>query len=354
LTLEFDTLRSRLGSSERNVLDRFLAEEKTHIAKAVKNETTIDSQHIDIVNHCAYAFTESGPAKQSGFHFIRVEPLFSHLEAPRFDLALYNPEEKTSILVECKSGISNPKDTLEQIDSAEIFADAKKTELEEEIGSSLTRLEYVLCAPAHEVDGVLNILRKNKLPLIVWSLDKFRNTLKLHRKSDDTSAEIRRIGLHQNEVLRRMLFDTVESTGRVIHFLPSSHMCRLLQEVIMKMQSDVFGRQASSDRVFTLSDIKTALLRELLNFDASEVSGLAQQITTSGLNCGVFHAIEKRDPGDIESWRFEVQFDTRTPNHVVSNVLERYIRSKQESEAKPLAAKRYEDYAQTRPDRLQF
>jgi hypothetical protein len=140
----FDELRALLHGDEKKILERFLDEEQESIAGTIRDEIASDRQHVELVNYCAYAFTESGPARESGFVFIRVEPLFLPRTNPRFDLIIHNAEQNTSVMIECKSSISNPTETIKQISEAAEFARKNTQALEKEIGHHCVNHDYFL------------------------------------------------------------------------------------------------------------------------------------------------------------------------------------------------------------------
>ena len=352
--MRFDDLKKSLSSTDRAVLDRFLKEEESQIEKTVQNEITTDKEHVDIVNRVAYAFTESGPAKETGFHFIRVEPFYSEEGSPRFDLVIHNPKLKITVLVECKSSVSSPRESLDRMKIAGSYARENQAELEHEIGDSVQWLEFAICAPAHTAKSVLEEVQKSDRTIIVWSLDVFDDTLQLLKPSENIPDDIAKGRMHRSDALRKKLFDGVESPGSFIHFLPSSHMCRLLQTTINSLQNDVFLGRSGSERTFTLADVHGVLRRELLNFETGEVERLSKRIVESGIDYKIFTVEDPQGSQDPADWMLKVPFETRGPKGVEKTVRNLYVNAKQAAQAKDRAVKHFDEYVNSNPNRLRF
>jgi hypothetical protein len=94
--------------------------------------------------------------------------------------------------------------------------------------------------------------------------------------------------------------------------------------------------------------------RDLLNVEKPEIAHLASQVITTGLECGVFRRIDETTSEDQANWELKIPFDTRGPAHIEKAVLGAYTKYKQHKGAKEMAVRRWEEFVETRPDRLRF
>ena len=328
---EFTKFRSALKKEQRDLLDKILKIYSDECKKTVREEITTDQRHSSILNMCAFAFSENGPLAKTGYHFIRVEPLYEFRGEKGnkiFDLVLYNKAQKRAILIECKSSIGKPKailnDLLEQIQNTENH----KEELENEIGGEIEDFEYVICGIPHDIDELIKSIGDE--PVCLWSADLFNFTLKMHNftnsnDGDATGNLIRKRQLHLDKYLRESLYDKIESRGLIEGTLvtPLSHFCRILSRVFIKISQQVLFKSTGEEKRFWLNELIAVVQDELPEIGMTDIHRMSKLIYKHALKLKIIEIKqEKETPKAIE---FGLKMAARNSRIVEQNIEDKYI-----------------------------
>ena len=283
-----------------------------------------DREHLRLVNFCVNPFLYRGIlGVETGYLFVRAEPLFE-LIIKHFDIAIYNKESKVMALIECKSSVVEVSREIDHVSDAMKETLVNIEGLEDIVGDSIRTMETVFCTNSAYGNRVGEHIKGKDLGICLWIADQGTNKLVLQPQSQDTDEEVRKGRLHGDGKLTRLLVGGVESTGvRPLPFLPSSHPCTLLQELIplldLKLKTDSLDR-------FGQSDLHTLLKGSLLNIADEELLELSDLIVRNGLDAEIFHD-SKPWENSMKDKEFEITVRRGTVRAMVEDIREKYIES---------------------------
>jgi hypothetical protein len=361
---EFTKYREKLTKDQRKILDNFHNKNNEVCKKAIKNAITTDQRHSIILNMCAYAFSEGGPLRQTGYHYITVDPLYKYRgeEGSKiFDLVLYNKEYKRAILIECKSSIGDPRRSVlnplkDQIDNVKNH----KTDLEDEIGGEIGDMEYVICGSPQDIEEVGKAIKDNET-VCLWSADLYFFTLKLYNpvgSSGKQNAElIKKKQLHADPELREKLYMKTESRGQIdgVKITSSSHIFRILSRVFIRVIQQILSGASEKEKRFWLHELVDMLKEELPKLNHDDVKSisetlykLAEKIGILEIESNVTHQAPNPDPS------FRLKIGTRSSRTFERFIEEKYIETVCEEKSAGSAIKEYMEYLASTPGSLDY
>ena len=352
----FTKFRKSLKNKEqREVLDRLLHKHSEECKKAINAEIDTDQRHTTILNMCAYAFSESGPLRTTGYHFIRVEPLYDYRGEKGnkiFDLVLYNNQNKKAILIECKSRMGTPGDILKDLADQIANTNDHKTELEEEVGGEIDDIEFVICSIPQDIEELARVVSDE--PVILWSVDLFHFTLKLFNFGKDNGELIAKKQLHQDQNLREQLYEKTESRGQIegTKITPSSHFCRILSRIFVKITQQILFKSSGEEKRFWLNDLTKVVSEELPWCEQNDVDRITEEIYKNSIELKLINIVqEKENPKDIE---FGLKMGARNSKVVEQNVIDKYIESRCKERSPILAIAEYQKAVAESPGSLDY
>jgi hypothetical protein len=302
---DFKTLRGSLRDTEREKLDDIFERQREVQREIIDQNVHRDREHLRLVNFAIGPFRYNGSLHtETGYLFIRVEPLYE-LGAKNFDVAIFNQSSKVMLLVECKSSVSDAEKEVDDVLRARETADAHASRLEDIVGDAINLKETVLCTNAAYASRLKNHITAKDFPICVWSADQATSILFLEKQGEDAVLEISRGRLHGDGKLTRMLLNGVRSEGiRSVAFLPSSHPCTTLEEIIPLLNLNL---QTSGRDRFRLSDLANLMSKEssLSNFDESELWRLGQYLLKLGTEVQIFRDLTPA-ASDFAQKEFEI------------------------------------------------
>jgi hypothetical protein len=323
----FRAYRESLSDQERQKLDHILKLELSVQSDIIDQNVKRDREHLRLVNFCVDPFRYMGNLhKETQYLFIRVEPLYS-LAIKNFDCAIFNQSQKVLMLVECKSSVSDPDGEVESVNQAILEAGSHKNELEDTVGDTINMIENVICTNAAYSSKVKSAILQRDLSVCLWSADQASSMLLLEKQGEDTPTEISRGRLHHDSKLTRLLLAGVKSGGpvRSVSFLPSSHPCTILEEILPMLNVELEKTGATH---FGLSDVSKLLNNEssplLYNFSDRELWRFAGHIVEVAQEAGIFRDL-KPASSDLETKQFELAVKKATVRSMIEDVRERYI-----------------------------
>jgi len=117
--------------------------------KEVKAGIRNGRKHDNLLMATISAFLPNGSIQQqTGWTFRGAEPLSEYNE-PNADAIFCNPDRNIALIVECKTSLSSPGNALTQIYDAADAIREYRTELSENIGMEIERLETAICVPSY-------------------------------------------------------------------------------------------------------------------------------------------------------------------------------------------------------------
>jgi hypothetical protein len=234
------------------------------------------------------------------------------------------------ILVECKSGLSDAKREIKELQEKIHVATDNRKLLSELVGDDIDILEFAICLKAGLAPSARAAVRSQDVPCSIWMADVFGPLLVLDNPEQSPVTEISLRHLHREETLRRRLLQGIKETSstRVITFLPSSHMCSILEEIVTLLRLELDKNQ-NAEGEFTLRDVETLMKREISvrNFDERERKALAEKILTSGLSAGIFVDLSE-DQSDPSLKKLRLFSQARSSRQFVKDCHDKYVRHK--------------------------
>lgn len=340
----FKTYRESLSDQERQKLDSILKLELSVQSDIIDQNIKRDREHLRLVNFCADPFRYMGNLhKETEYLFIRVEPLYS-LAIKNFDSAIFNQSQKVLMLVECKSSVSDADGEVESVNQAILEASSHKKELEDTVGDTINMIENVICTNAAYSSRIKSAILKRNLPICLWSADQASSMLLLEKQGEDTSTEVSRGRLHHDSKLTRLLLEGIKSGGpvRSVSFLPSSHPCTILEEVLPMLNVELEKTAATH---FGLSDVSKLLNNEssplLYNFSDRELWRFAEYIVGVAQEAGIFRDL-KSASSDLETKQFELGVKKATVKSMTEDVRKKYVDYHAARKAEEKALERFE------------
>jgi hypothetical protein len=323
----FKGYRESLSDQERQKLDHIIKLELSVQSDIIDQNIKRDREHLRLVNFCVDPFRYMGSLhKETQYLFIRVEPLYS-LAIKSFDCAIFNQSQRVLMLVECKSSVSDADGEVESVNQAILEAGTHKKELEDTVGDTINMIENVICTNAAYSSKVKSAILKRNLPICLWSADQASSILLLEKQGEDTSTEVSGGRLHHDSKLTRLLMGGVKSGGpvRSVSFLPSSHPCTILEEILPMLNVELEKTGATH---FGLSDVSKLLNNEssplLYNFSDPELWKFAGHIVEVAQEAEIFRDV-KSTSSDLETKQFELAVKKATVKSMIEDVREKYV-----------------------------
>jgi len=328
LEAPYQVLLRTLGKTEKGLLEKRLETEELISRQIIETNIRSDKEHLTIVNFVVSRFIGGSHVNaETGYAWVRVEPLFG-IPVKRFDIAIYNNQSKVMVLVECKSGLSDPNREIQEIQEKIQGAVDNRALLSEMVGDDIVITEFALCLKAGLIPAAKAAISSSSVPCCIWGADIFAPTLFLDQQGQDMKTEIRSGRSHHEEKLRKMLLEGIRDSGsaRVITFLPTSHMCSILEEIVPLLRLEL-DRVQSEVGEFNVTDIETLTKREisLQNFSDDERKLLTERILKTGVEAGIFIDLTP-DLSDLWHKKLKLASQAKSTRHVVKDCHEKYVR----------------------------
>jgi len=326
----YQTLLRRLGKTEGDRLDERVREQESVEIQVIEKNVQSDKEHLTIVNFCINRFSPGSRINvETGFVWVRAEPLY-RLGIKNFDIAVFNYRTATLILVECKSGLSDANREVKEIEEKIQLAIVNKTLLSEVVGEKIGFVEFALCVKAGLVPAAKGAILSKKAAICLWSADIFGSIIFLDKLGENSNAEISAGRLHRDEKLRKLLLDSVKEDGssRIVTFLPSSHMCSILEEIVPQLRLE-FNNTNNQSEEFGLNLMHTLIKREisLHNFEDQERYELAKKAVVSGIRAGIFVDMSK-DQTDLRLKKLKLASQTQSARQLAKDCHMKYVQYK--------------------------
>ncbi|WP_415282233.1 hypothetical protein [Candidatus Nitrososphaera sp. FF02] len=348
---EFQKLRTSLDRDRKEILDRFLERHSKECEQSVRDEIDSDKRHVAIINLIAFAFSESGPLRSTGYHFMKTEPLFRYRAQEGnkiFDIVLYSQKTKRAVLVEVKSSIEEPRrDALLPLKDQIANARNHLHELENEVTGEINDLEYVICGPPQDVEEIGKKLH-NDDPACLWSADIQYSTLKIFNPTGTTNSErtaelIRKRQLNIDPDLREKMYGKTKSQGQMgIRVLTTSHICRMLSRTIAGITQRFLLNTSSDERRFWMHELISVLMDEIPGTPAEDLDRIAKEIIALAIKLRIVE-LEPSLTNPSES-SYKLKVGTRTPKTIEDFVEGQYIKQICEENSPMMAIQEFREF----------
>jgi len=323
---DFQEFRDSLVDEDKKVLDQIFQEQINVQKEIIQGNIRSDKEHLLLVNFCIDPFKyKSFLHNETGYLFLRVEP-FYRLGLKDFDVAIYNAQSKALILVECKSSVYDGQKEVDDVIKKIAVANENHKLLEEIVGDEIQLKEFSICSKAGNVPKLKPAIISKNAPICLWSADIFAEILSLEKLGEDTSAEISSGRLHGHGQLRQLLLKGVKSAHgptRLVAFLPSSHLCTVLEEVCPILHLNLVK---NNKETFRFSDIQNLLEKEkaLWNFSQEELWYFANNLLNEGLRIEVFQDLTPNVTG-ISEKEFKFRISHGSIRSIINGVNRCYM-----------------------------
>lgn len=170
------------------------------------------------------------------------------------------------------------------------------------------------------------------------------SNLKLYNRSGLDSEEsgklVRRRQLHRDEKLTRKLYDKVESRAQIegIKVMPSSHICRILSRVFVRIIVDVIIDMTEQERRFQYHELVEKVQDELPRLPIDDIRRISEEIYQLAMKMKLIEteSTPRKLSSDIP---FRLKITARSPRTIDKSIEEKYIEEvcKERSPAESLA-----------------
>lgn len=321
------------------------------IKKKVEEAIRTGNKHDEMLTAVASAFnTRSRLTDESGWYVMGVEPLYEVDPAMRNpDAILGHSERNMVITVECKTGISEPQNALEQIRGAAENILGYSDYLEEQTGNEFDRVERVLMVPGNLVELARRAIdqeereREPEDPIYLWTYHTFNEErLRLHRsfneRSETRSAHNCSLSQHLTEDGVEVINDPLASGD----FYPESNPLKVLRNLFFDIPH---SRQDSdgSIRKFTRGEVINIIddPRTMTHYANGEIAErICDDLLSRMSNYNLISEDNPEEHGyseDVELYSYRPVIDGMKADTIQSNLVSKYkenwISQKAEKEA---------------------
>ncbi|WP_439028087.1 hypothetical protein [Haloarchaeobius sp. DT45] len=277
------------------------------IKKRVEKAIKIEQNHDDLLDSTITAF---GPTStifdETGWKLLGTEPLYEvepGLRNP--DAIVGHSDRDTIVTIECKSGLSSPRNALEQIRAAADVVLDYANHLERKTGISFDSVERVLCVPGQKAWRAVEAIEAEEReddpdePIYLWKLNRFQNeTLQLHQQFDTRSVLE---SAHESRLAEMLSGDGIAIADCPLltpSFFPDSHPFTVMEHTFSEILWNRTGGNNGSIRKFTRSEIHNFIndQQNVPHYDTEIVADmLTEELLSKLLDFGL---TEEADPSE--------------------------------------------------------
>jgi len=279
------------------------------IKKRVEQAIKIEQNHDDLLDSTITAF---GPTStifdETEWKLLGTEPLYE------VDPGLRNPDaivghdnRDTIVTIECKSGLSSPRNALDQIRAAADVVLDHADHLEKKTGISFESVERVLCVPGQKTWHAVETIEAEEdedgpeEPIYLWKLHRFQDeTLQLHQQFDTRSESE---SAHESRLAEMLSGDGIAIADCPLltpSFFPDSHPFTVMEHTFSEILWNRTGGENRSIRKFTRAEIHNFIndQQNVPHYDTEIVADMLTEELLSKLFD--FSLIKEADPSEEE------------------------------------------------------
>lgn len=306
--------------------------------KKIDRAIRTDDKHDEMLTAVASAFNQrSKLTDETGWYILGIEPLYEvNPDMRNPDALLGHPDRGMVVTVECKTGLSEPQNAIQQIrDAAENILDNREY-LEEKTDHEFEQVEEVLMVPGSLVELAQRAIDQDERenlpenPVFLWTYHTFNEErLRLHRgfneRSEAESAHDSRLSQHLSGEGVEVINDPMASGD----FYPESNHLKILRNVFFEIPQKRDGSD-SSIRKFTREEVVSVIgdPRTMTHYATDEV---AEHICDDLLNRMInYNLIGEEDPADngygedVDLYTYRDSVDGMNPDTIQSNLSKKY------------------------------
>jgi hypothetical protein len=302
-----------LGEEEKETLKILFETKQKALHEVWINEIRIDSKHLELVNICYNLFTKSTDINhKTGYRVVLVDPLCT-LGDKIFDLMLYNETNKTAIFIDAKSSISDRSTNgiIEDTTKAALVTSKNKNKLEEFIGKTISKMEYVLVTPAYFAENLRDAIQSMNASICTWAYFHDPSSIQLIQPTnEDVYAQRVNGRTHNDEVFRQILIKSVSAkmgSLRSLPIMPTSHIFAKFEYLSQHLYVEL-DRLPKEKRWFEYSTIFSLLKQaySATEFDDIGIEEETKKLINSAISARLFKKINGEE--DIVRSEFVVEY----------------------------------------------
>lgn len=257
-------------------------------------EIAQDKTHREIINICIYPFTQNGSLSDTGYQYVRQNPLAEFEGTPNFDFLLFKNSTRCGVAIfgECKGGsVSNPNTVIDDMVDKKCHVNKNiqyiKSDYLKLPADSKIILEYVLAVPWNVSDNVLNRIIERGEEIVTWAVPRTGDP-EMSIKNPQEQIKERHKFLHHDKKLKKRL-NNVKSNRKFINIFLCSHTFSKLQALILaaSWHGDVFA----VDKTILRNNIS----QDMLNIDDKVIVCELESIIEKGLEIGFLEHVPNEE-----------------------------------------------------------
>jgi len=285
-----------------------------------------------MINFCSNFFKKGTYLNEKfGYIVVIIEPFIEEKEK-NFDIAIFNRENNTLMLVECKHSLSNISKDLNNIEKSIEVAERQIENYEEKLGNKIDNIEYVLCTHGNNAHVVADKIFEKNLPIITWACSFELSELELFisrgRETPEESYENNRI--HHDLELNRELFNGVnEDSASTLTFkiTPSIDDSVILSELNNTLKIMINNKEIKMDD-FDYSTIFHIIEKELYysTYLEEDIERITDRIIRKAIDKEIFEYLgDEFDSENMKNNRYKFKISTRSGKSIHKKTEENYI-----------------------------
>jgi len=310
-----------------------IKEKKYKIHKVrIKEGIETDKNHLMLVNLCANLFQYGTYFNEKyGYRVVLIEPFIEEGDK-NFDLAIFNKNTNTLILVECKYSLSNISKKLNDIEKAIKSSNEKIKKYENILGNKIDNIEYVLCTDSNDSIEVADKILEKNMPLITWGCSLSKSELKLFimkGKEEHGSAYISH-RVHSNEDFNKDLYEGAKSLGgttNLFKFLPSINTAIILTEINMTIKEMIEKDEIKKNEIDFINIYH--ILEKELNYSTlneSDIEKIALRIIEKAKIKEIYELSDAiSDDNNVKKQKLNIKISITSGKKVKEKTEENYI-----------------------------
>lgn len=357
-----DTIRNTKNEIKNSLLGEDGSENT--IEARFNDATDTDKEHTDLLTSTISAFGPNSEIfDEIGWRVLCAEPLWeldSSLSVP--DALIGHPDREVVISVECKTGLSNPQNTLEQIRKQATTLIDNQAYLAKKTTVDFEDVERVLCVPGRLSDRARDAIdteieessgEEDLPPIFLWKYHMFQQeNLQLHTDFKNRNKSESTHSSRVSEYLGGEGVDVASCPLLSGSFYPGTLIYNIIEKVVFDVLHE--RKQEGLDtRRFTRAEVKQEV-NDPRNVPHYETEPVAESITDNIISDFLkYNIVERINPAEegygrgMELFEIKAKIAGKRPATVRDNIQrgykERWIALKAEEEARRMAIEQFEE-----------
>ncbi len=308
------------------------------VEKKVEKAIRTDDKHDELLTAVASAFNKrSRLSHETGWYILGVEPLYEINPSMRNpDAIIGNSDRDMVVTVECKTGVSQPQNVLEQIRGAAENVLEYKDYLVDKTGHEFDQVEPVLMVPGGLIELAQRAIDQDERDnseqdrIYLWTYHTFNEErLRLHRsfneRTETESAHSSSLSQHLSGEGIEVIKDPLASGD----FYPESNALKILRNVFFDIPQTRLASD-SSIRKFTRHEVVNVIddPRTMTHYANGKVAEhICDDLLSRMVNYSLISEEEPEDSGygdNVDVYSYKDVVNGTSPDTIQSNLVQKY------------------------------